>query len=481
MSSKTFILIIALVFTSLFLVAQSIRVESGTCIRVESGTSLDVTNGNLVLKSDASGNASLIDYGNISYSGGGEAKIERYLTNDKWHMISAPTAGAVSGMFEGDYLIYHTEATNDWSYILALDYPLTAAHGFMQWNNSGVAVTKVFEGITNSGNQSYNFTQNGDGYNLVGNPYPSVLDWDAVMIPAQLSGAIWIFDPTVGINGDYKYYINGGAAANTTTQFVPSGQGFFVKSIGGAGTLNFRNTDRTHGGQLFYKENQANSMLVLKTIGNKISTQTAIRFIPEATQQIDRLYDVHKLIADSPEVPLIYTLSENQKMAINTLPSIAGNETIPVYFKSGLDGTYEIQASQMETLGPEVSVMLEDVFLSYYQDLRLNANYFFEYNAGTVKEFKIHFKEATGIDEYKSKSPFFNGRINKDKLIVTYVGEEAFKGSAVISLLNLAGQQMIQSTTINPFTEISFIGSAGIYVVHVLYRNQNYVIKVINQ
>ncbi|MEZ5083700.1 MAG: hypothetical protein R2750_09645 [Bacteroidales bacterium] len=57
---------------------------------------------------------------------------------------------------------------------------------------------RSFSGSTNTGNQNKAFTQNGDGWNLIGNPYPSSLDWEAVTIPAELNGAIWLFDPTIG-------------------------------------------------------------------------------------------------------------------------------------------------------------------------------------------------------------------------------------------------------------------------------------------
>ena len=54
--------------------AQGLKVEPGTCIKVETGTTLDISGGgDLFLESDATGDASLIDLGSITYSGGGQA------------------------------------------------------------------------------------------------------------------------------------------------------------------------------------------------------------------------------------------------------------------------------------------------------------------------------------------------------------------------------------------------------------------------
>lgn len=77
MKCETIILLVMCVAASSLLTVQGIHVEPKSCIKVESGTTLDVSVGDLVLKSDATGDASLIDLGNVSYSGEGQAKVER--------------------------------------------------------------------------------------------------------------------------------------------------------------------------------------------------------------------------------------------------------------------------------------------------------------------------------------------------------------------------------------------------------------------
>lgn len=482
MKCKTIIFLMMLIAAGSLLSAQGLKVEPGSCIKVETGTALDISGGgDLTLKSDATGDASLIGMGFVSYTGGGEANVERYLTNGQWHLISAPVAGSVAGQFIDDYLQVHNESTNGWTDVNSLTYELVAARGYALWTVDSAPTTELFAGTTYTGNQSYNFTQSGQGFNLVGNPYPSVLDWDAVTIPAQLSGAIWLFDPTVGANGDYKYYINGGGGANTTTQYIPSGQGFFVRATGGAGTLTLQNDDRTHGGQAFYKSGENNQMLVLKASGNNITTQTAIRFIAGATPQADRLYDVHKIISNSTDVPNVYTLCEEQKMAINTLPTITGHETVSVYFEAGVDGTYTFTATELESLGEDVPVFMEDISLNYVQDLRANPDYSFAYTSGAVHGFNIHFKDVTSVDELQANAPQFHCFMDNGRLKVNYLGNEPFEGTASISVYNPAGQLMLQTQSAQPKTATGLRGSAAIYIVQILYKGQTFSNKVINR
>jgi hypothetical protein len=356
--------------------------------------------------------------------------------------------------------------------------------GYALWTIDGLPTTEVFAGTPNTGNYDFNFTQDGDGWNLVGNPYPSAIDWDAVTIPAALSGAIYLFDPTIGANGDYVYYINGGGVANTTSQYIPLGQGFFVSATGGAGTLSLDNTCRAHGSQAFYKSAGLGEMFVLKATGNNITSQTAIRFIEDATQANDRLYDVYKIISGSPDVPNVYTKCEGRTMAINTLPSIKDNETVAIYFEAGQGGTYTLYATEMETLPTEVPVYLEDVALGYLHDLRQNPEYSFIHETGEVYNFKVHFKEATSIEDYvRPLDHAVNCYLANGILHVDFTGT-IFTNSAFdahIEVIGINGHQIIIKQTSNVSNDIPLKGCSSIYLVKVSYNGQMVTKKVLNQ
>ena len=131
MKRKVFITVFALLLVFNFAIrGQGLVVDPGSCLKVETGTVLDIANGNLIICSDQTGDASLIDLGVIAYSGGGMAAVERYLTKGHWHMISLPVSSAVSGIFTGDYLIYHYENSNDWSYITSTNESLNVMQGY---------------------------------------------------------------------------------------------------------------------------------------------------------------------------------------------------------------------------------------------------------------------------------------------------------------------------------------------------------------
>lgn len=469
MNLKPTLLFLMLFMAGVNLKAQEMRLEPGTNIRIETGTTLDISDGNLVLESDATGDASLLDYGNVTYSGSGQANVQRYITESQWHVISSPVTSAVSGMFLNDFLQHHTEISNLWSYISATTLPLNTMQGFALWSVEPGPTSEVFTGITHTGLQNKAFTKDGEGWNLLGNPYPSAIDWDEVTIPAELGGAFWLWDPTIGTIGDYVFYITGGGIANTTSQFIPSGQGFFVKAVTGGGTLSLDNYVRTHSTQSFYKSSGTEPILILKASGNNITSQTAIRFIEAATTGVDRLYDVHKIFSESPDVPNLFTKSAGEDLVINTLPSITGNESVPLWFNAGLPGNYTIFVAELETIDPSVPVYLEDMETGIIQDLRQHPSYTFDHNPLKDREFIVWFTEIIGIDDLEANNTITIYAAGND-LHINFTNDFAQKQGfdAHIMVYDLSGKLIAQSQTRQMQNVLTLPASSSFYIVKVV-------------
>ncbi|HBX65655.1 MAG TPA: hypothetical protein DEG32_05695, partial [Balneolaceae bacterium] len=66
--------------------------------------------------------------------------------------------------------------------------------------------------------------QNADGLTMVGNPYPSTIDWDNVST-TELEDAIYIYDPNAS---SWESYVGG--IGDITNGLIKAFQGFFVQS-----------------------------------------------------------------------------------------------------------------------------------------------------------------------------------------------------------------------------------------------------------
>lgn len=197
---------------------KSITVAPTAKLTLNSGT-LTLTNG-ITLESDANGTATLIDnYSEPTVN----ATVKQYLSSARnWYFTPAvsgvvvPASSTYFGYDEagGNFDLSASGASAYWK-PYSTGASLTAGKGYIV--QPGSATTLSFTSTTNSGDVSSVLTYNGDngkGYNLVGNPYPSYLNWSAVYdydfnngktanIP---TGTIWY--RTVNYNGNSAWLPN---------------------------------------------------------------------------------------------------------------------------------------------------------------------------------------------------------------------------------------------------------------------------------
>ncbi len=204
--------------------------------------------------------------------------------------------------------------------------------------------TAEFIGPLNKGLIGINVTRNSpgtnSGWNLVGNPYPSAIDWDAA------TG----WTKTNVQNATYRHVNNstwasyvGGVGVNGGSRYIAPVQGFFVNVSEGfsAGILSMNNSVRTHTSTPFFKDEIAD-IVRLEVSGNGYMDETAIRFLDIATSDFDADWDAHKLFGTVNEAPAIYC-ADNGMMAINSLPE---TNTVPVGVKAGVPGEFTITATE---------------------------------------------------------------------------------------------------------------------------------------
>ncbi|MBM3435605.1 MAG: hypothetical protein FJY07_05225 [Bacteroidetes bacterium] len=197
--------------------------------------------GNLVLEADATGYGSWIDNGYINVAKGIQEAQVAY-DGLKWHMISAPIPTAVSGMFTGLYLQKHAESTNLWSDIETTTEALNVGQGYALYNTVAGTHKALFEKSFNTGGQNMSLTRNNQGWNAVGNPYPSAIDWDAASGWTKTNVANATYVENAGLWASYI----AGAGTNGGSRYISPGQGFFVECTdAGGGTLAMTKDVRT--------------------------------------------------------------------------------------------------------------------------------------------------------------------------------------------------------------------------------------------
>ena len=167
----------------------------------------------IIIKSTATETGSLITLGTMS--GNGKAKVELSLTQASgggvcYHYISSPIANAVMNLFSGYYMYYLKENTNSWVN-MTIDSTMKLMNGYAIYKPSMVSDTRTFFGEINNGiiGSSNNVTRADEnhGWNLMGNPYPSPIDWDASLgwTKTNVSEAIYFWKE---VSKSYAAYVS---------------------------------------------------------------------------------------------------------------------------------------------------------------------------------------------------------------------------------------------------------------------------------
>ena len=427
--------------SSLTITPKSYLTVSGTL------TNSNGTNG-LVIQSTSEGTGSL-----IHFTADVNATINRYITGNTnlstttFHLVSVPLTPATNStqnLFLYAYLYDFNEASDAWH---GLGTPtvngMDETRGFMVYTPEA-SHTYQFAGPMNAGTFSplVTYAGIGKGNNLVPNPYPSAIDWNASTgwNKTGIANSVYIW-PSGGTN--YAAYVLG-AATNGGSNIIPAGQAFFVKAIASP-TFSMNDNVRVHdASNAFYKSSQAiTDLLRIKAVSNQMRDEAVIRFTDMATANADPDYDAWKLTG-SDGAPQLYTVAaDNQMLAINSLPYLPTAYTVPLNFEQKSTASVSFTFSNIENFNPNVSIHLQDLKTSQTIDLRLQNTYTFSHTeSNDAKRFKVIFGGAIGIGEPEA---ILNRMWISDNML--YVNAPQYSGKeAQLNIYNMTGQVIMKKT-----------------------------------
>lgn len=476
---------------------KNMTIDAGSHVWIEPAKYLTIhnnfnQNGDLVLQSGTAGNASLITNGAVSY-GAGTTQSDLYLTGSNWHYITSPITNANAMLFNFTPEFYwYDESTADawlgdnfsgtmgWTLYPSGVMPTGLGYAYRDLN----ATRNVsFVGQHNNGDQTINltFTDNFstpdsavfNGWNLVGNPYPSSLNWnDESISKTNIDNAIYVYDDDGSASyNNYRYYVAGtpnspypSIALNQGTCYIPPMQAFYVRANATGASVQMSNTARAHSDAEFFKNLKVDETdrIILELEKEGVTDQAAVRFIPVATEGYDGEFDAFKLYSTSAQVPQIYFTKENQMhMAVNTLSGIYDGLTVPVGVKAGTAGEYHITIPELN-LKDGVSAYFEDLELGTITEITNDFSYSIYLESGHVQgRFQIVFslgksvsaqRENLGVNIYSHTNNVYL-QVEPD-----YIG-------SFVEIYNFVGQKIYQDYLISTNTQIPMQAVSGNYLV----------------
>lgn len=390
-------------------IVGSLIINSGKVFIIDVNTAMTVTGTTslgsaecLVIKSTPSGTGSFIDNG---FAQTGTAKIERWVSNNgsqRWEYVSSPILDASSQVFTSSIhgLRYADEPTNSWVRI-SNDFPetMTLLKGYTrsyQATNDGENSAALFIGAPNTGEISLAVTYSpnaagvGHGWNLMGNPYPSSIDWYAAegWTKDNIKDAIYFRK-----NGTVCSYIDGTGTMGASN-IIPPMQAFWIRADNESnGTLTIDNRVRVHQDIQHYKgpKTVKNTLhLTITTADNLKKDDAYVCFRDGATNNFDANYDAYKFFGDDATWPQIYSVAGMDKLSINKLEPISGEQIVKLGLKNLVPGKYTITADMVSSLTSNgYSVSIENIQTGTSQDLSANNKYTFTVGAKANVDYLI--------------------------------------------------------------------------------------------
>jgi hypothetical protein len=247
-----------------------------------------------------------------------------------------------------------------------------------------------------------------DGWNLIANPYPSAIDWKIVNRSAGVGSFAYVYDAT----GSGNYVVIDALA--TGNQLIASSSAFWVKTSQ-QGTIDFQESDKSSIiTAAFYKnaDKAFNELYVsiLNVNDSSLNDQTRIRFMEEASNDYDVLYDAPKRFSLNSSVPGIATMIDTNNYAINSYSINDSILSIPLKANIRTAGTYQFSFDIAGDYFDGQCLVLHDLFTNEQIVVAQNVVYEFESSTNQIEDnarFELVFKPTIEIETVDASC--FNG------------------------------------------------------------------------
>lgn len=318
-------------------------------------------------------------------------------SNDGWFMISSPVANqAITGAWipESGYDFYAWDEPSPGTWLNQKVSENNITHfnptqGYLAaYAQQG---TKTFAGALNNGVISVGLNFSGGtkndweyepGWNLIGNPYASGINWSVSPGTgfAQSSAAVY--------NSINYEYVEG---------YLPPNQGFFVLANGNASTFNFDNSMRTHGGGDPAKANETPESLVLSLSNGTYADPATIRIL-DGTEFTRDFRDAVKMFSFADFMPQLYSYTSDQvRVAINSVPNISEEVEFTLGLRIPATGQYTLAVNELNGAFQASPLYLRDLQTGAVHNLQ-NADYSFQAVLGNdPARFIISFAQPTNV------------------------------------------------------------------------------------
>jgi hypothetical protein len=242
------------------------------------------------------------------------------------------------------------------------------------------------------------------GFNLVGNPYASSIDWDKLntgIIQTNLSPTIWVYNP---YKRAYTSYVAGAGGVGTNQDFtttasaniIVSGQGFFVRATAASPTLKF-----TESAKVTTQVLAPNLMMSTAPVADppllqylrievaKDSTdkEDALIFFKNSAKPEFAVNEDAEYLKGNSIVNIATRSADRVALAINQTTFPKKSQVIPLIVNITANGLYHLNLTQAINIPRLYEVWLKDAYKKDSLDIKHNPTYNFNASLSDTASF----------------------------------------------------------------------------------------------
>jgi hypothetical protein len=313
----------------------------------------------------------------------------------------------------------------------------------------------TFTGVPNSGVITRTVTNNGLGFNLLSNPYPSPID--AAAVASQTDGTLyfWIHNSLLPGPGNYASWNSSGGVAGSDgvvpNGIIQTGQGFLVRTTTGT-PVTFDNSMRVgnNAGQFFRSSSERHRIWLNLYKDADYMGQSLVGYIEDATQGVDTGFDGVSLHGGNAFTSIIDPGSKYVIQA-RSLP-FADTDVVPMHLNVLESGNYTIAIDHVDGLFAEgQSVYLRDNLTNVVHNLSEGAYTFASELGSFDSRFEIVYVATPLSVDNPSMDPNAVVVFKKDAQV------HINSGSAVmdhVKVFDIRGRLILEVNDINASTTV---------------------------
>lgn len=448
---------------------RNLVLNAGKQLSITSGT-MAVGNNFTILSDDANGTGTFTNSGSLTV--GGVTTVQQYITSSQtgvngrnWY-ISSPLTAALSSTITGatgNGLVYYDGTTN-WP---AAGTTMEVMKGYIAKSPAQNTTISFAGGTLNDGNQSV--ADLPVGFNLVGNPYPSYVDFTQAT-KTNVANSIWYRSKSTGAYVFQTYNVPGNIGANDGSAIIPPMQSFWIKTTGATNTFGFTNAMRSHQDQSIAANRlkapgTSQQKLVRLQLSNPSgSDETVVYFNPAAQNSSDE-FDTQKMFNSVIAQPEVYSKTGTDKLVINGLNEVVDNLEIPLGYNTATAGSFTFKVPELGNFDSNTKIYLLDKQENIRTELSSVTEYTFNSDVTTANEnrFSLLFK-VSNVTTATDNQQNLNTKVlvnESNQLVIIAPAKSTY------SVYNAAGQLFTAGVTTSDRTCTGTVYIKGVYVVKI--------------